>query len=437
MSPAAAAEEDDIVHHDPDFNLATVTAEECDEQLVQADLEESDSYVDNIDMLMDLLSLKQFKTNESSHIGQVVSEVVHAHIKDKTRDRHSRIAKSFIDYHLQKNPKWDPRRVTEQSPQDVCEFIMQKCGDPKDGPGFQGLGMSTAVAARAALTLWFTCLQGDSERTDEWRQDTTDPNIWHGLPTRSRYVSRFMVGLGKKHAKAGKMSQSVRATLVEDIFRFHDHCLNPNQTMTERRRGIVRYCAYLLAFLMMLRVNEVLSLTFEGVENLPGERDKVYITLGARKTTTHAHTYTLFAKDDEPRLCPKRMLILLGMVYGKTIRPTGLLFRKINNSGHATKAPLTTAVLHRSLMTDLQALGYTTWALYGTHSFRRGGCQFRIKVQGWAPDAVAAWGGWSQLEAVTMYRYFYSPNDNHEYMAEYDRNYPKRVCMRLFASASA
>jgi hypothetical protein len=32
---------------------------------------------------------------------------------------------------------------------------------------------------------------------------------------------------------------------------------------------------------------------------------------------------------------------------------------------------------------------------------------------------VAAWGGWSQLEAVTMFRYFYSPNDNHEFMSDY------------------
>jgi hypothetical protein len=40
---------------------------------------------------------------------------------------------------------------------------------------------------------------------------------------------------------------------------------------------------------------------------------------------------------------------------------------------------------------------------------------------------VAAWGGWSQVEAVTMFRYFYSPNDNHEHMIDYDRNDGKRV----------
>ncbi|KAK6984488.1 hypothetical protein R3P38DRAFT_2550138, partial [Favolaschia claudopus] len=65
-------------------------------------------------------------------------------------------------------------------------------------------------------------------------------------------------------------------------------------------------------------------------------------------------------------------------------------------------------------------LGYASWALYGTHSFRRGGCQYRIKVKRWSADMVAAWGGWSQVE---VFRYFYSPNDNHEFMHDYDRNY--------------
>jgi hypothetical protein len=42
---------------------------------------------------------------------------------------------------------------------------------------------------------------------------------------------------------------------------------------------------------------------------------------------------------------------------------------------------------------------------------------------------VAAWGGWSQVEALMMFRYFYSPNDNHEYMVDYDRNVSKRQCV--------
>ena len=153
------------------------------------------------------------------------------------------------------------------------------------------------------------------------------------------------------------------------------------------------------------------------------------ITLGPRKTSqTRTHTFPLHAHDEDPRLCPKRVFLLLATIYGKDVEPQGPLFRYINNYGHAERdKPLTTSVLHRGLMTDLQALGYSTWAMYGTHSFRRGGCQYRFKVKHWPPDQIAAWGGWSQVEAVTMFRYYYSPNDNHEYMSEYDRNVPKRL----------
>lgn len=87
----------------------------------------------------------------------------------------------------------------------------------------------------------------------------------------------------------------------------------------------------------------------------------------------------------------------------------------------------TNNILSRALTADLQSLRYKSWALYGTHSFCRGGCQYRIWHKDWTVAMVAAWGGWSQVEALTMFRYFYSPNDNHEYMVDYDRNDAKRV----------
>jgi hypothetical protein len=116
------------------------------------------------------------------------------------------------------------------------------------------------------------------------------------------------------------------------------------------------------------------------------------------------------------------------MLYGEDIELSGPLFLKVHSTGAVMQSqPVTSGVLSRALSTDLQNIGYLSWALYGTHSFRRGGCQHRIKNKRWSVDMVAAWGGWSQVEAVTMFRYFYSPNDNHEYMDEYDRNGPKRA----------
>lgn len=82
----------------------------------------------------------------------------------------------------------------------------------------------------------------------------------------------------------------------------------------------------------------------------------------------------------------------------------------------------TSNVLSRALATDFQNIGDKKWSWFGTHSFRRGGCQYRIKHKQWDPATVAAWGGWSQTEAVTMFRYFYSPRDNHQYLDDVDKN---------------
>ena len=84
-------------------------------------------------------------------------------------------------------------------------------------------------------------------------------------------------------------------------------------------------------------------------------------------------------------------------------------------------------IVSHLLTKDLQDMGYRSWALYGTHSFRRGGGQYCLKECQWTVGMLAAWGGWSQVEAITMFRYFYSPNDNHEHLHEYDRQVQKRV----------
>ena len=62
-----------------------------------------------------------------------------------------------------------------------------------------------------------------------------------GLPTRSRYVSRFMIGLEKTKAKSGELSISARAITLQDMHRLHDHCLRKDQSQACQRQGVVRY----------------------------------------------------------------------------------------------------------------------------------------------------------------------------------------------------
>lgn len=71
----------------------------------------------------------------------------------------------------------------------------------------------------------------------------------YGLPTRSRAVSEFMMGLEKTKAKAGETSVSARALELKDMHRLYDHCVkNPMVTPEERRQGIVRYVSGLFSW---------------------------------------------------------------------------------------------------------------------------------------------------------------------------------------------
>ena len=49
---------------------------------------------------------------------------------------------------------------------------------------------------------------------------------------------------------------------------------------------------------------------------------------------------------------------------------------------------------------------------YGTHSFRRGGCQFLATEKRWPLIRICSWGGWSMnFSHMTIVKYLISWND--------------------------
>jgi hypothetical protein len=49
---------------------------------------------------------------------------------------------------------------------------------------------------------------------------------------------------------------------------------------------------------------------------------------------------------------------------------------------------------------------------YGTHSFRRGGCQYLASYRRWSMRRLCEWGGWStELTYMTIVKYLISWND--------------------------
>jgi hypothetical protein len=110
---------------------------------------------------------------------------------------------------------------------------------------------------------------------------------------------------------------------------------------------------YLFAWIMILRIDEALSLTFENIDSLPSERVFPFlindlfscliydtypgsyfdVTMETRKNVQMgvAHFWHLWANNTDPRLCPKRALIRLARIYGRDYPKTGPLFLQMNN----------------------------------------------------------------------------------------------------------
>jgi len=64
---------------------------------------------------------------------------------------------------------------------------------------------------------------------------------------------------------------------------------------------------------------------------------------------------------------------------------------------------------------------------YGTHSFRRGGCQYLASVRRWLLRRICEWGGWStEFSNMTIVKYLISWSDDPTETREEFFN-PKRV----------
>ncbi|KAJ7877708.1 hypothetical protein B0H14DRAFT_2295908, partial [Mycena olivaceomarginata] len=294
------------------------------------DLEEEDSLTlaDQIDALINEAVQDFPHEDDIDSAAKYAAEIARAVIKDKTREGHLRIVKHYIAFHMRKNPDWEAMKVKTTTPSDITAFIIHKCGEK--AKGCEGKKYATAVSTRAALTYWYRTVR-PNESVSEWRVDTLSHHCY-GLPTRSRHVSEFMTGLEKTKAKAGEVSTSARALSLQDMHNLYDYCFKPNASPAQMRWGIVRYTAYLFAWLLLLRFEEVVRLQFESINMIPGMREYFEVQLSTRKSaqTGVGHAWTLHANDFDPKICPVRALIRLAVVYGETTPLTGPLFLRIN-----------------------------------------------------------------------------------------------------------
>jgi hypothetical protein len=169
----------------------------------------------------------------------------------------------------------------------------------------------------------------------------------------------------------------------------------------------------------LLHIEEALSLRYTSIEY----KDKYLImTLDHRKDAPDGNVkpFVLHRNDIDQHLCPVRAYLRWIRLRASTPGPLFLL----DKQGMLIEGcSLTYNSFKYRFEVELQKIGVSNWNLYGTHSFRRGGCQYYLYIRGKTLGDIYAWGGWNSSSVAT--RYMIGSNDNVEHSRQEFTRPPK------------
>ncbi|KAG0693634.1 DNA breaking-rejoining enzyme, partial [Suillus ampliporus] len=297
-----------------------------------------------------------------------------------------------------------------------------------------------AQKMRAAATYSFGQLQCLGNLP--WHESELKSGQMLGNPSVSMEVSGFMCSLKRRKVQAGEVAVSARAItslILKRLYHFNHlpenweiHAYQPggrqplggadSSGSARWAGGRVRrflHAAYTIAFLCMLRSDEVLKIQSHDLHLFS---NGMVLTLPFRKTHQNGDIkpFWLYVMPaSEAHLCPVRGIADWISASGIT---TGYLFRKIASGDRSFFTYMTKPVskfisqtserfleLFRNNLLDIGV----DPSSYGTHSFRRGGCQYLHIERRWPLRRICEWGGWSaEFTNMTIVKYLISHNDD-------------------------
>ncbi|KAF5339627.1 hypothetical protein D9611_011514 [Ephemerocybe angulata] len=222
---------------------------------------------------------------------------------------------------------------------------------------------------------------------------TGDGVVMRGNPSISNNVSTYMMSLCRRKVAAGETPQSARAVTWEVLMDLYDYNNNPSHWATDgkdnwggslKRKEL--HLIYCLAFLCLLRSDEVLKLRFENI-TLGEEKGVSYLSLTLPFRKTHKFgdikPFVIWElHESEAHICPVRAFA----AYIKASKITsGYLFRQTGSGDKlsANDVALTSENFLEMFRNNLVDIGLDP-NCYGTHSFRRGGCQYLSSHRRWS-----------------------------------------------------
>jgi hypothetical protein len=106
---------------------------------------------------------------------------------------------------------------------------------------------------------------------------------------------------------------------------------------------------------------------------------------------TVSEPLVLHRNDIEQHICPVRAYLRWLSFRGPM---PGFIFLQVDKYKRISDGTVNYVSFLSYLRSDLKKIGIAKWYLYGTHSFRRGGAQYYMNVQGKSMEQIRAWGGW-------------------------------------------
>ncbi|KAK7006110.1 hypothetical protein R3P38DRAFT_2555486 [Favolaschia claudopus] len=324
-------------------------------------------------------------------------------------------------------------RPHPDSPALIVAWIMSRC-DSKDAQGRViptaqiRQSYSYAQKMRAAMTHAF----GHNHRLGKAKWHKDDRGTWKGNPSVSDTVSGYLYHCkGNQTCKLTSCFTAVSETSIQEtlkkIYDFNqaENRSVPTPYVPGRRKHngawgsprvrLQTYALMLICFWCLLRSDEAVRITFDDLEFIPADAttpSSFELTLRWRKTDQFGQVkpFRLYMRDEcEAYLCPVRAIAAWILSARKE---SGPLFRKMNSGDRVSDEPLASDTFlewFRNCLVDVDVYPFP----YGTHSFRRGGCQFLSAYLRWGPRKIADWGGWStEFSWVTIVTYLISWADS-------------------------
>ncbi|KAH7910371.1 hypothetical protein BJ138DRAFT_1087834 [Hygrophoropsis aurantiaca] len=273
--------------------------------------------------------------------------------------------------------------------------------------------------------------------TQPWTEHPMQPGKYIGNPSLSVTVSQYMVSLRRRKVRAGEVVTSARAIDEPTMKRLWDF----NKTMSPKEIGpvsrkrkaenpaewagyLVRtmlYLLYLVSLLCLLRFDEALRITWSDVVFQPRLISDFRIELRLPFRKTHQYggiaPFHLYPDPDRPWMCPIRAFaVWWTLASGRNERLDGFVFRKKIGADSVSFKPtdgMSSDSFLECFRNNLLDIGVDPRP-YGTHSFRRGGCQYLATVLRWPLRQVCNWGGWAENfdNPGTIFKYLLSWSDN-------------------------